>query len=100
MRGVSTSRRERIAEREVSPDASVQGGADEECDGASEKEEREMTVDEQTVLMIRGAIASFTEDQQAQVKAAKAEIEAIMEKYGEVGQIAISLVGAELAAKL
>lgn len=48
--------RERIAEREVSPDASVQGGADEECDGAGDEAQEAMKV---LLAQLDGALPSI-----------------------------------------
>lgn len=44
------------------------------------------------LLMIKGVISEMTEEEQAQVKAAKAELDSCIKKYGEPGILALTLV--------
>lgn len=59
-----------------------------------------MTNDQQTLLLIRGTIASQAPEDQAKVKAAEQEIRAIVAKYPEGhAMMAVGLLGAEMAAE-
>lgn len=57
-----------------------------------------MTDEEQTLLLIRGQIASLPEDDQIQVKAIAMTLRNIL-KQDERAPIAFALVGAEMAAQ-
>lgn len=50
-------------------------------------------------LMLLGMLSRMPQEQQDQVKAVKQEIMAIVDKAGDMGFVAFSLAGAELAAK-
>ena len=50
-------------------------------------------------LMLLGMLSQMPQEQQDQVKAAKQAIMAIVDKAGDLGFVALSLAGAELAAK-
>jgi len=57
--------------------------------------------DEQQVLwQIRGIVASMPEKQQARVNEALAHIRALLTEFGDEGQIALVLIGTEIAAKV
>lgn len=59
-----------------------------------------MTGEEQTLLMIRGAIASLPEKEQAAVSAAVAAVRDVLKQHEEGAAImALAQLGAELAAK-
>lgn len=57
--------------------------------------------DEQTqqLFMIRGAIASMNDSEQAQIKEMAAQLRAIISENKETGTIALALVGAELSVQ-
>jgi hypothetical protein len=57
-----------------------------------------MTTDQETLLMVRGAIASLPADMQTRVAEARVKLDAIRDEYGDAAHIAITLIGAELAA--
>jgi hypothetical protein len=57
-----------------------------------------MTTHEETLLLIRGTVASLPEADQAYVKEAKSRIESIRVEFGDAGTLAIALIGAEMAA--
>lgn len=57
-----------------------------------------MTAEQQTVVMIRGVIASLPADEKAKVDKAVAEIRELMTQLGEHSYMAIALIGAEIAA--
>lgn len=58
-----------------------------------------MSPEENTLIMIRGVIASLPAGERAQVEAAVAEFRQQVEKHGDAALIAIALLGAEQAAK-
>jgi hypothetical protein len=55
-----------------------------------------MTDEEQTLLMIKGQIASLPEDAQSDIKYAAMSIRTIIRSNGVNGLLAMALVGAEL----
>jgi len=57
-----------------------------------------MTNEEETVLMIRGAIASMSPEEQGRIKDAIEEIKRVRATYGDAADMAIALIGAEMAA--
>lgn len=58
-----------------------------------------ITPEQETLLMVRGSIASLSMEKQIKVINALAKIEAICQEYGEEAYFVIALVGAGLAAK-
>jgi len=56
-----------------------------------------MTNEEETVLMIRGEIASMSPEEQGRIKDAIEEIKRVRATYGDAADMAIALIGAELA---
>lgn len=58
-----------------------------------------MTNEELTLLAIQGAIAQLSPEQQEQVKDLANKIRTLTAATGGIGDVAIALVGAELAAK-
>jgi hypothetical protein len=52
--------------------------------------------DEITLKLIRGEIAGLPEDDQVKVRAAAANLRAVIEQAGDHGLLALALVGAEL----
>lgn len=58
--------------------------------------------EQDTLIYIRGVIASMPKDTQAKIEAAKLAIEKTIEEYGGIeshGGLALTLIGAEQAAK-
>lgn len=51
------------------------------------------------LLMIRGAISEAPADDREKIKAAETEIRAVVAKYPGHAQIAVALIGAEIAAE-
>jgi len=58
-----------------------------------------MTDEEQTLLMIRGTIASLPEEEQIRVKAIAETFRNALKAGGGYASIALALVGAEQAAQ-
>lgn len=58
-----------------------------------------MTHEEQTVLMIRGSIASLPAEDQAKVKTCMDTLTAMCNEHKDFAYLAIALVGAELQWK-
>lgn len=58
-----------------------------------------MTDEEQTLLVIRGTIAGMPEDDQIRVKAIAATLRNALKAGGSHAELALALVGAELAAR-
>ena len=58
-----------------------------------------MSQEQDTLWMIKGMIGDLPEDLQCAVTESYNKIKAIMTEYGDEGEIAIALLGAELAAK-
>lgn len=59
-----------------------------------------MTEEQQTLLLIRGQIASQTEGDQLLIKKAADELRAVVAKYPPgYGAMAVALLGAELASE-
>ena len=54
--------------------------------------------DQQIVWMIKGVIAELPEDQRNKMAEAYGKIKAVMAEYGEMGDVAAALIGAEMAA--
>lgn len=59
-----------------------------------------MSQERTTLLLIKGAISMCPPEQQAKINTATEEIRAILAKYPEgEGNLALGLIGAELAAQ-
>lgn len=58
-----------------------------------------MTNEEQDLLMIRGFIAGLPDEDCAGVNVAAAKLRDVVALHNDHGQLALALVGAELAAK-
>ncbi len=58
-----------------------------------------MKQEEAAALMMRGMLAQATEDERAAFKSAEDEIRAAVEKHGDYGWTAITLLALEQAAK-
>lgn len=58
-----------------------------------------MTVEEETVFMIKGVIASLPAADAEAVNELAEHIRQCVTKAGEIGPLAVALVGAELQAK-
>lgn len=58
-----------------------------------------MTDEEQTLLLLRGVVAGMPEDDQIRVKAIAETFRNALKVGGEHAVVALSLVGAEQAAK-
>lgn len=58
-----------------------------------------MTDEEQTLLLLRGVVAGMPEDDQIRVKAIAETFRNALKAGGEHAVVALSLVGAEQAAK-
>lgn len=60
-----------------------------------------MADEEQTqqLFLIRGAIASMTASEQAQIKVVAAQLRGIIEADKAIGAIALALIGAELSVQ-
>lgn len=59
-----------------------------------------MSPEQEAYLLIKGSISIMSKNQQKRIEEAHDKIIEIMNKFGDEGQIAIALCGAELAAKL
>lgn len=57
-----------------------------------------MTEEQQTLLMLKGTVASMAEDDRRRVEAAAADLREMVMIYGDHGIIALALVGAEMQA--
>lgn len=57
-----------------------------------------MTEEQQTLLMLKGTVASMAEDDRRRVEAAAADLREMVKIYGDHGIIALALVGAEMQA--
>jgi hypothetical protein len=55
--------------------------------------------EQQVVWQIKGIISELPVEQREKVNKAHAQLMAIMNEYGDEGQLAMVLIGAELAAK-
>ncbi len=60
---------------------------------------KNMTAEQETLLLIRGTIASLPEEYQRQVAAAHDAIKDIVKSNKEAGTMAVALLGAEMAAE-
>jgi hypothetical protein len=61
---------------------------------------QELTPEQETVLLIRGTISTFSQGKQAEVYAAYDAIRKLAEQYGQdATSTAVLLLGAELAAR-
>lgn len=58
-----------------------------------------MTDDKTVLMMVQDFISELPQDQQAKVTEAEKEINAVVDKYGDEGMLALSLVGATRAAE-
>jgi len=58
-----------------------------------------MTNEQQDLLMIRGFIAGLPDEDRAVVSLAAAKLREVVAQHNDHGQLALALVGAELAAK-
>lgn len=58
-----------------------------------------LTIQEMQAQLYDEVALDLTPEEQAAVHAAKAEIRAVLERYGEAGQIALSLCAADFAAE-
>lgn len=58
----------------------------------------EMTEEQITLLMLKGAISEQAPEEQRTIKAAADQIRAVVDASGPLGVLALGLVGAELAA--
>ena len=56
-----------------------------------------MSEQEMVLMLLRGAIAGLTEDQQVKVKECAEKIRAVVAEYGDAGSFALGLVGAEMS---
>jgi hypothetical protein len=59
-----------------------------------------MTQEEMALTIFRGVIAGLPPEQQSKVIECADKIKAIIKEYGDEGQCACGLVGAELATKV
>lgn len=57
-----------------------------------------MTDEEQTLLLVRGAIATMPEEEQQKVRAAYIALKSAVQEHGDSGVCALVLLGAETAA--
>lgn len=57
-----------------------------------------MTEEQQTLLMLKGTVASMDEDDRRRVAAAAADLREIAKLHGDHGLIALALVVAEMQA--
>lgn len=58
-----------------------------------------MTQEQQQLLMLKGIISDLPEEDKMKINAAHSMIKNIVAEYGDNGQIALGLAGAEFAAK-
>ena len=58
-----------------------------------------MSQDQETLWMIKGVIGELPEDRRYKVMESYIKIKIIMDEYKDEGQVAVALLGAELAAK-
>lgn len=57
------------------------------------------TTERVQLLMIKGLVSEMSEQDQKAVADAKADIKAVIDRYGEHGAIALALLTAEMAAE-
>ena len=58
-----------------------------------------MSQEQETLWMIKGVIGELPVERLQKVTESYVKIKTIMSEYGDEGEIAIALIGAELAAK-
>ncbi len=58
-----------------------------------------MSQEQETLWMIKGVILQLPEDRRHKVMESYIKMKIIMDEYEDEGQIAVALLGAELAAK-
>jgi len=58
-----------------------------------------MSKDQETILLIKGAITELTPAEQEAVKKATEQIRAALQEAGALGGFALALIGAELQAQ-
>lgn len=58
-----------------------------------------MSTDELTRILIKGAVAEMPEDQRARVNECTEKVRTVIAEYGPFGQLAIAIIGSEMAAK-
>ena len=57
-----------------------------------------MNAEELTLMMIKGSITELPEEEQKKVKDCAEKIREVVREYDACGQIAVALIGAEMAA--
>lgn len=59
-----------------------------------------MTDDEQTLYMFKGLISEMPAEDRAKFAAAYDDIKAAVERHGNVGVVAVGMIGAEIAVEV